>query len=197
MNPERSARPPRFWAELRAAELQGDRLRGHAAIFGQHAKIRGVYEALAPTAFDAALRRDNVRALINHDPDKLLGTTRAQTLKVGVDSVGLEFEIPKLPNTSYANDLRELVERGDLDGCSFGFCPGEDAMSVARDGRQIRTHTSVAQLFDVSAATYPAYEGTDLALRSLTFDDPPIDLRTQLILARHRALIAPGGARVH
>lgn len=177
----------RLYAEFRA-EVTGDRLEGHAAVFGQVAQIRGGYEAIAPGAFDAVLGRgDDVVALRDHNPTMLLGRTAAGTLTVGTDADGLTFEIPKLPNTTYANDLRELVARGDLRGASFGFLPGRDEVGTAKDGRQMRTHTSVARLLDVSVVTLPAYDGTDVTLRHVTFDAPPPDRRTQLILARHRA----------
>lgn len=184
----------RYLAELRTAEVRGDTLSGHAAVFGQHAQIRGGYEALAETAFDDALARDNVRALVNHDPSRLLGTTRSGTLKLAVDSVGLEFRL-ELPDTPDGHTVRELVGRGDMAGMSFGFLPGQDKVTTAPDGRQLRTHTSVAQLLDVSVVTFPAYDGTDVELRSLTFGPPGLDRRTQLILARHRARSLPGRTR--
>lgn len=177
----------RAFAELRA-EISGDTLRGHAAVFGSLARLPQHYEAIAPTAFTRALDGDtsDPRALINHNPSLLLGRRSAGTLRLGVDSQGLEFEVD-LGNQSYARDLRESVERGDLRDMSFGFIPGEDEYSRAKDGRQIRTHTSVAELLDVSPVTYPAYQGTDLQLRSLssyTFDVPSTPVR--LIAARAR-----------
>lgn len=177
----------RFNAELRAAELRGGTLYGHAAVFGQHAPIRGGWEAIAPGAFDQVLKRDNVRALVNHNPSLLLGSTRSGTLKLATDTDGLVFEV-QIPDTTYGRDLRELVERGDLGGASFGFIPGDDTVGTAPDGRQLRTHTNLAQLLDVSAVTYPAYDGTDVSLRSVSFDHPATNhRRTQIILARHRA----------
>lgn len=176
----------RFGVELRA-EMNGDTLRGHASVFGQMARIGGGWEDIAPSAFDAVLADDatDVRALINHDPTLLLGRQSAGTVRVGVDSQGLPFEVD-LPNTSYANDLRELVERGDLDGASFGFVPGEDELGRAPDGRQLRTHTSVKALIDVSAVTFPAYDGAGVALRAYEF--APCTSRGQLIRARARVM---------
>lgn len=175
----------RFEVELRA-ELAGDTLRGHAAVFGQSAKVPGGWEQIADGAFDEVLARDDtdVRALINHDPSKLLGRQSAGTLRVGTDSEGLPFEVD-LPDTSYARDLRELVERGDLTGASFGFIPGADTFGRAPDGRQLRTHTSVKGLVDVSAVTYPAYGGAGVALRHHEFETSTV--RGRLIKARHRA----------
>ena len=116
----------------------------------------------------------------------LLGRQSSGTLRLGIDSQGLEFDVD-IPNTSYGADIRELVGRGDLTGASFGFVPGEDDWSRTRDGRQLRTHTSVSRLVDVSVVSFPAYEGASVMLRS---DIPamPIDGRSQLIRARARAL---------
>ena len=176
----------RFGVELRAA-MDGDTLKGHGAVFGSVARIGGGWESVGRSAFDAVLAdpETDVRALINHDPTLLLGRQSAGTLRLGVDDNGLAFEVD-LPNTSYANDLRSLVERGDLDGASFGFVPGEDEFSRAPDGRQLRTHTSVKALIDVSGVTFPAYDGAGVALRHYEF--APCSNRGQLIRARARVM---------
>lgn len=174
----------RFAVELRSAAIEGSTLTGYASVFGQTASIGGHYEQIAPTAFDAALERSDPRFLLNHDPSRLLGRRGAGTLRVVTDAHGLGFEVD-LPDTEDGKTVRELVRRGDLDGASFGFIPGKDAWSVAPDGVQIRTHTSVSKLLDLSVVTYPAYEGAEVALRSMTFAAP--DARSRLIRARHAA----------
>lgn len=182
----------RLAAEFRARVDDAGRIFGHAAVFGQAARIRAGYESIAPGAFNEVLaRRDDVRALINHDPSLVLGRTGAGTLKLDVDEEGLVFEVD-LPDTSYARDLRTLIGRGDVTGASFGFKPGADALSTAPDGRQLRTHTNLEALYDVSVVTYPAYEGAGAALRSLfplsaQLDEVRARRRTQIIRARHRA----------
>lgn len=180
----------RFRVELRS-RLDGNTLRGHAAVFGQMAKLPGHYERLASTAFDDVIDRSgtDVRALFNHNPDLLLGRQSAGTLRLKVDGEGLAFEVD-LPDTAYANDLRALVSRGDVTGASFGFVPGTDEWSQAPDGSQIRTHTSVAELVDVSPVTWPAYDSTDVALRH--FDFSRSSGREQMIRARHRARLHLG-----
>lgn len=184
----------RFLAEFRSA-VEGNTLSGHAAVFDRHAEVGHCWEALAPTAFDQALTRDDdVLALVNHNASLVLGSTVAGTLRLRSDDRGLAFAVD-LPNTSYANDLRELLTRGDMRGMSFGFQPGESTLDRAPDGRQLRTHTSLRRLLDVSVVTYPAYDGTDVSLRSVDFSCPPISLETQRLIARHRARLAhPGGA---
>lgn len=175
----------RFNVELRAT-ITGQKLRGHAAVFGQVAQLDRHYEQLDHGAFDQVLGNPDtdIRALINHDANLLLGRQSSGTLRVGVDSEGLDFEVD-LPNTTYANDLREVMSRGDLNGASFAFMPGEDRWDRAPDGRQLRTHTSVQRLIDVSPVTFPAYEGAGVALRSFTFTRSNRG-KSQLIRARAR-----------
>ena len=177
----------RLSAQLRA-QISGNTLAGHAAVFGQYADLGSNLEDLAPTAFDRVLGdpATDVRALFNHDPNLLLGRQGAGTLKVGTDSEGLQFEV-QLPNTQLGNDLRELVARGDISGASFAFLPGEDEWTRSADGRQIQTHTSVSRLLDVSPVTYPAYEGASTMLRAMTFE-PGNRRASQLIRARARVL---------
>lgn len=177
----------RYAVELRA-RLDGDTLTGHAAVFGVMAKVPGGYERLAPTAFDAVLDRSDtdVVALVEHDPGRLLGRQSAGTLRLKVDDEGLGFEVD-LPDTSYARDVRALVARGDLTGASFGFVPGEDTWTTER-GVQVRTHTAVKMLRDVSPVTFPAYERAAVSLRHYDFGSA--STRSRLIRARYRAHVA-------
>lgn len=174
---------------LRSSPTGSPTLAGHAAVFGQMADLPGHYEAIAPEAFDDALKSDrDIKALWNHDTAMVLGSTRAQTLRLGVDELGLAFEVD-LPDTSYARDLEALVSRADVSAMSFGFIEGEDEWSVAPDGRQLRTHTRVARLVEVSPVSLPAYDGTDCYLRSFTFERPPTTLRHQLVRLRAARLL--------
>lgn len=184
----------RFGAELRAEVTPKGMLRGHAAVFDQAADLGPHLEALADTAFKRVLddKATDVRALWNHNPDHLLGRQASGTLRLGTDSQGLEFEVD-LPDTEQGRSVRTLAERGDITGASFAFIPDEDEWSQ-RDGRRLRTHTSVGQLLDVSPVTWPAYEGAGVALRSWPAGRPA-SVRSRLILARHRARYTLGRAK--
>jgi len=101
---------------------------GYAAVFynsadpgTQYELWPGNVERIMPTAFDRAIReKDDCRALVNHNPDLLLGRTSAGTLKLFADTVGLGYEIIP-PNTQAAKDCIASIERGDMTGSSFGF----------------------------------------------------------------------------
>lgn len=137
---------------------------GYAAVFDTWSEQLGFFkEQIAPGAFKKSLdNHDDVRALINHDPNLIIGRTKNRTLKLREDERGLAFRV-KLPNTTYAADLRESIRRKDITQNSFGFSVVRDEWS--EDGRK-RTLREV-KLFDVSPVTFPAYKQTSLALRLL------------------------------
>jgi HK97 family phage prohead protease len=170
--------------ELRAGKGSGPgKLGGYAAVFDQTTDLGWMgKERLARTAFADVLADSatDVRALWNHDMRLLLGRQAAGTLRLSTDTRGLEYEV-ELPDTTYARDVRALAERGDLDGASFAFLPGEWTYDETSD---TRTHTSVARLVDVSPVTIGAYAGASTEARSQASASRR---RSQLIRVRHRA----------
>lgn len=170
----------RRFADLESA-VTGRKLTGYAAVYGQRSDIGPYLEMLAPTAFDSVLASPGLdcRGLLNHDPSLLLART-PKSLRLSSDTHGLQFEMD-LPDTSVARDVRALVEAGLLTGCSFAFVAGQQEWST-HDGRDLRIHTDIARLLDVSVVTYPAYDSTNVSLRSTPTDNG----RSQLIRARAR-----------
>lgn len=170
------------------AEMSGNRLRGLASVFDQIADTPEGYESFDRPAFDKLLadERNDTIALWNHNPDYLLGRQSSGTLTLRATDEGLEFDI-NLPDTTIGRDLRELARRGDLQGGSIGYVPGDVRYDKAPDGRTVTVHTSVARLRDVSPVTLPAYAGTNgsIALRAAEFGRPE-SVRSQLIRARAR-----------
>ena len=151
-------------------------LAGYAAVFNSNSEDMGFIEQIAPGAFTANLATNpDVRALINHDPNLILGRTKSGTLKLSQDDVGLRFEC-QLPNTQTARDLSESVARGDLDACSFGMFVQAADWKEQRDGSWMRIITQ-ASLFDVSAVTYPAYTATSVSVRRLFPEGIPAEVR--------------------
>ena len=94
---------------------------GYAAVFNSDSVDMGFRETINPGAFSRTLAsRNNVRMLMNHNPEKVLGSTRSGTLRLSEDGHGLRAEAT-LPPTSVGNDLSILMRRGDVDSMSFGF----------------------------------------------------------------------------
>ncbi|WMT90992.1 HK97 family phage prohead protease [Pelagibacterium sp. H642] len=150
--------------EVRADDGGKKTLKGYAAVFNRDTTIGDYFiEKIAPGAFDKALH-DDVRALVNHDPGRVIGRTKSGTLRLDVDTRGLKVEID-VPDTMDGRDLWTLVERGDVSGMSFGFRVTKQEWDETGD-LPVRTIHEV-ELFEVSAVAFPAYDDTSLAVRSL------------------------------
>jgi HK97 family phage prohead protease len=140
----------------------GRRLYGRVVPFNVEAEISGFREMVAPGAFRNSLASGaDIVALQDHDPTRLLGRTRANTLKLREDPSGLLFDLD-LPMTSVAADVLELVRSGNAGGMSFGFVATREDWPKA-DQRILRS----IDLREVSVVSWqPAYDGTEVAARS-------------------------------
>jgi HK97 family phage prohead protease len=150
------------------AEYEGNTIRGYAAVYNSDSEwMGGFYEQIATGAFDDVLDNDT-RAYFNHDENLLLGRVSSGTLRLGTDARGLYYEVD-LPNTSYANDLVELMKRGDVNQSSFAFLIESDRWEE-RDGKTYRIIEKVSRLLDVSPVSQPAYESatSELVTRNNT-----------------------------
>ena len=152
------------------AEYEGNTIRGYAAVYNSDSEwMGGFYEQIARGAFDDVLDNDT-RAYFNHDENLLLGRVSSGTLRIGTDARGLYYEVD-LPNTSYANDLVELMKRGDVNQSSFAFLIERDRWEE-RDGKTYRIIEKVSRLLDVSPVSQPAYESATSEL--VTRNNTPI-----------------------
>ena len=112
-------------ADTPKVDDEGKKISGYALKFGQPSKdLGGFVEVITPEALKE-VDLSNVFLLFGHDYSKPLASTKAGTLKLDVDEVGLHFEAD-LPNTTYANDVYENVSKKILDAMSFGFLFGLD-----------------------------------------------------------------------
>ena len=137
------------------AEQNGNTIRGYAAVYNSDSEwMGGFYEQIATGAFDDVMEND-VRAYFNHDENLLLGRVSSGTLRISTDKRGLFYEVD-LPNTTYANDLAELMKRGDVNQSSFAFLIEKDRWEQ-RDGVTYRIIEKVSRLLDVSPVSQPAY----------------------------------------
>lgn len=169
---------------------QPSQVEGHAAVFNQlSVDFGGWRERIMPGSFKRAIaEKQDVCALINHDPNLVLGRTRSGTLSLSEDKDGLAFDC-NMPNTSYANDLAAVMDRGDMDQCSFGFVATKTTWSEEPDPEDEKRQIIVRQiedcdLFDVSVVTYPAYPQTDAStraeLRNAALAEAPAEIRAKL-----------------
>ena len=155
--------------EVRAADSVAPKIVGHAALFDSFSSpiANEFVEVIRPGAFDRAVRENqDVRALINHDKNFVLGRTASGTLRLSVDSVGLGIEIDP-PDTSFARDLAVSIGRGDISQMSFAFTVRDQKFTRGGGpgGLDLRELIDV-DLWDVSAVTYPAYSDTAVEMNS-------------------------------
>src|SRR5581483_10202184 len=111
--------------EIRADAEKRSWIGGYAAKFNTKSRdLGGFVELIQPGAFAVSLNaKQDIRALVSHDPEKLLSRTQNKSLRVWEDERGLRFEA-MVPDTTYGRDLLELMRLGTVASCSFGFrCP--------------------------------------------------------------------------
>lgn len=178
---------------------------GYASVFGPLSVDLGNFrERIAPGAFRECLKTADIRALVNHDPNKLLGRSKSGTLRLDEDAVGLRMEVD-LPDTAVGRDTAESIRRGDMEGSSFSFevADGDAGQSweFPEGHPPVRTVRCVRRVHDVGPVTYPAYEDTRVAMRTLdaarraaepappppATTPPPVDPTIALNLARDTA----------
>lgn len=157
-----------YLAEVRISEDEKKlKIAGYASIFNELSEdLGGFREKVDIGAFRKTIKNSDIKALINHDVNKILGRNISKTLILEEDDKGLKMEIYP-PNTTYANNLLESMRRSDIDQCSFQFHvpPGGDKWDDTNKNKIIRTLKEV-ELFDVSVVTFPAYLKTSADIRS-------------------------------
>ena len=155
--------------EIRA-DGDGRTFTGYAAVFNADSEPMGGFtERIAPGAFRRSLTSHgwDIKLLANHDAGRVLGSTRAKTLRLTEDDRGLYVEAT-LPDNTDGRDIAESIRRGDIDSMSFGFSAQPGGETWSKDGA-IRTLTDV-KLYEVSIVAWPAYSSTagTTSVRALT-----------------------------
>ena len=145
--------------------MNGRTLTGRAVVFDSPSKPitelgRTFVERIAPNAFGASASGD-VKLYYNHDARMPLARTKSGTLTLDSRADGLHYSAT-LPETTLGNDVRALLERGDLTGeMSFGFYVERDTWNAKRTERRIES----ARLVEISLVQDPAYDLTSSSLR--------------------------------
>jgi HK97 family phage prohead protease len=173
----------------------GPTIEGYAARYNVISHdLGGFRERIAPGAFRNSLRAGgDVKCLVNHSADRILGRLKNKTLSLAEDDNGLHFRC-LLPDTSDGRDIATLLARGDLSDCSFAFSVDDGGDVWTDEDRhhldlededdedddedrsiKVRTLRSV-KLHDVSIVTSPAYPRTSVGLNSV---NPAMIARSQ------------------
>lgn len=161
--------------EFRAIEEEGKKyIEGYAAKYDTRSKYlfdrnKGFFiETIERGAFGDVLKNENIDVIANrnHNNDLMFGRTSNGTLQLNEDEIGLRIKV-EMPNTSYANDTLELINRGDLSKMSFAFSlkPENQIWTKDEEGNTLRRITGFRNLYDISVVTTPAYDDTSVASR--------------------------------
>ncbi len=149
------------------------RVRGYATTYNEPYTLYSdeyieIREQVAPGAFDEADMSDVIMQY-NHE-GRVFARTRNNTLSLSSDEHGLLIEAD-LGGTEIGRQLFDEIDGGYTDRMSFGFTVDADEVSEEREkGKQtiyLRTITRIGKLYDVSAVSIPANDGTEISARSL------------------------------
>ncbi len=123
-------------------------------------------EVITRGAAEESLKKDDVRAVWNHNYDIVLGRSSAGTLSLEEKEDGVHVGID-FPDSQEGRDKYESVSRGDVNQMSFGFDILKEDVSDDRSGekRIIRSRVDKIKLWEVSPVTFPAYENTSINAR--------------------------------
>lgn len=133
-------------------------------------------EQVDRSAFDETDMSDVIMQY-NHE-GRVFARITNNTLRVTPDERGLFIEAD-LGGTDLGRDLYEEIRGGYTDKMSFGFIVSQDeeVRTDADDGRVdiLRTITGISKLFDVSAVSIPANNGTSIGVSTRSRIDGVIE----------------------
>lgn len=150
-------------------ERDGGRyLEGYFAVFGEPYQVcAGWVETISPGAFARYLATgQDVKVLWNHDANVVLGSTANGTASLREDETGLFGSVLINDKDQDAVNAHARVERGDVDGCSFGFEIARQEEWWDDDGVYHTRIMEVDPLYEVSPCTFPAYTSTSISARA-------------------------------
>lgn len=166
-----------FTFEVREAKPEEDGkmvVRGYASTFNEPYELYndGTYifrEQVDPGAFDEADLSD-VILQYNHE-GRVFARTSNGTLQVSVDDKGFAVEAD-LGGTEIGRQLYEEIKGGYTTKMSFGFTVTEDKREETENKEDrtyevLRTITKIGKVYDVSAVSIPANDGTSISSRNL------------------------------
>lgn len=158
--------------ELRADEKTGV-ISGYAIVFNTRSVLLygQFYEKILPEAVDGVIEKSDCMALLDHNRSRgILGRSKLGegTLKMTPDKKGVYTEFTP-PDTALASEVKQYIERGEIDSMSFEFMLAEkgDNWEEIKGGLYERTILKFEEIRDVSLVFQPAYPATTAAIRSL------------------------------
>jgi HK97 family phage prohead protease len=178
--------------EVRAEGDSAPVITGHPVVYEKWSEdLGGFRERILPGAATKTIAESDVRALFNHDPNFVLGRTRAGTLQLSEDQRGVAMRATP-PATTWASDLLISMRRGDIDQMSFAFkAVRDDWRDPKKPGGLAERDIFEFRMYDSSVVTFPAYVQTDAQVRT-ALQGAGIDFDALAsFLARHERGLTP------
>lgn len=153
-------------------------VRGHYTVFdNEYELVPGFFESVDSRALD---NMDTSDVIFQFDhAGAPMARLRNGSLKLGVDETGGWCEAD-LSGSQLGRDTFEAIRNGLIDRMSFGFTIADDGFEWDEDddGNIHSRITEIKRLYDVSAVSMPANEGTDISARS--YVDAAIEAKAKL-----------------
>nr|DAJ58107.1 MAG TPA: prohead serine protease [Caudoviricetes sp.] len=146
-------------------------IEGRAIVYGEWTDLGWFDEIIEPGALNKTDLRD-VRFLVNHNIDMVpLARSRRNnqnsTMQLIPDQKGMKIRVTlDIENNNEAKALYSAIKRGDITGMSFMFNIDSEEWEDLETEHPKRHITGIGQVLEVSAVTFPAYEGTEIGVRS-------------------------------
>ncbi|MEG0282288.1 MAG: HK97 family phage prohead protease [Clostridia bacterium] len=124
------------------------------------------YEKVGKGAFSESIKKNNIRALWNHNSDIVLAATESGTLTLEDRDDGLYFGL-EFPDTEISKHYYESIKRGDVKGVSFGFYTKEDNWEYLKDEDCYERTLININCSEISITAFPAYEDSSVTTRCM------------------------------
>lgn len=172
MHDEKIAERRSYDFEVRAESNElGNVIIGRPIVYDSRTDI-GAFDEIIERGALSNTDLTDVRFLVNHDLNKIpLARSRRNngnsTMQLTVDDFGLSIRVSlDTENNAEARALYSAVERGDITGMSFMFFVRSDEWDDLDSDHPTRRITDIANVVEVSAVTFPAYDDTEIYARS-------------------------------
>jgi len=165
--------------EIRVLEPEGEEqdpkyeVDGYACTFSEPYELYSfsgytVREQIDPHAFDECDMSDVIMQFDHQG--RVYARNSNGTLELSTDDHGLRMKAD-LGGTETGRQLYDEIKGGYITKMSFGFTVDEDKREITEDRATgaidvLRTITKIRKLYDVSAVSLPANDGTEISARS-------------------------------
>lgn len=121
-------------------------------------------EQISPKTFQRAVEKnDDILCLLNHEPSRVLGSTKDGNIELFEDNIGLRA-ICKITDS----EVIEKAKQNKLRGWSFGFEALKEHEEILGDGfkRRFVDEMNLAEVSIIDERKIPCYVGTSIETRA-------------------------------